>query len=208
MNTDAFYTIIRTGLFGGNLTQGVVDTLQAISDTYYAEAWPKVSADHLAYVYATAYHEAYHARLNPDWNPVREGFAKTNEGAINAVTRLFDQGRIRTNYALPVDGHSYYGRGLVQITWKDNYRRMGDRLSIDLVNNPDLALQRDVAAKLLVIGMIEGLYTGRSLATHTADDGTFDSFNARRIINGLDAAERIKGHYDILLTAIKAAMAG
>lgn len=61
---------------------------------------------------------------------------------------------------------------------------------------------------LLVIGMLEGLYTGRSLRHYDLNDGGFDAYNARRIINGLDAADRIKGYYDIFLTAIKAAMAG
>ena len=53
MNPEIFYGIIRENLFGGKLTQGVVGTLQAISDTYYAEAWPHVGAEHLAYVYTT-----------------------------------------------------------------------------------------------------------------------------------------------------------
>lgn len=208
MTPSIFYGIIRENLFRGKLSQGVVDTIQAISDTYYAEAWPNVSAEHLAYVYATAYHEAYHARLNPDWNPVREGFASSNDGAIKAVTKLYDAGKIKTNYALPhpITGQSYYGRGWPQTTWYDNYRKMGDRLGIDLVNNPDLALQRDVAAKLLVIGMIEGLYTGKKLSDYNLVSGTFDPINARRIINGMDAVERIKGYYEKFHFAINSAI--
>jgi len=205
MNHDAFWGIIRENLFARNMGTGAVSTVKSIVDTCYAE---KVSrAEHFAYVLATAYHESYHTKLNPEWQPVREGFAKTNEAAIQAVTKLYNSGRISHNYALPhTNGHSYYGRGLVQITWPENYRKMGRRLGIPLYENPDLALDRNIAAKLLVIGMMEGLYTGRKLSDYDLVGGGFDPFNARRIINGLDQAERIKGYYEIFLLAINASI--
>lgn len=183
------------------MTQGVVDTINIITDTYYAEAGGNAVPEHLAYVLATAYHESHHRSLNPNWNPVREGFSNTNAGAIATVTMRFNQGRISTNYAkVQPNGKSYYGRGFVQITWPDNYRRMGHRLGIDLYGNPDLALERGTAARLLVVGMIEGLYTKRKLSDYGSHD--FDAYNARRIINGLDKAELIKGYYETFNLAI------
>lgn len=42
----------------------------------------------------------------------------------------------------------YYGRGYIQITWKYNYAAYGKALGIDLVGDPDLALDPNVAASI------------------------------------------------------------
>lgn len=208
MNPSIFYGIIRENLFRGKLTQGVVDTVNVIVDTYYAHYMPTADPEHLAYILATAYHESYSKRDNPEWNPVREGFKPNNEASIKYVTeQLFNKGKISHNYALThTNGKSYYGRGFAQTTWPENYRKMGRRLGIPLYEDPDLALGRPVAAKLLVIGMIEGAYTTKKLSDYDTVDGGFDPINARRIINGLDKAEKIAGYYEIFLLAIKAAI--
>lgn len=43
----------------------------------------------------------------------------------------------------------YVGRGYVQITWLRNYEIHGKKLGLDLVGNPDLALDPHVAADIL-----------------------------------------------------------
>ena len=48
------------------------------------------------------------------------------------------------------DGLRYKGRGFIQITGRDNYNRAGQALGIDLVNNPKLASNPEVAAKIAV----------------------------------------------------------
>lgn len=42
----------------------------------------------------------------------------------------------------------FVGRGFIQITWEENYKKYGDLLGIDLIANPDLALDPDVAASI------------------------------------------------------------
>jgi putative chitinase len=44
----------------------------------------------------------------------------------------------------------YHGRGYIQLTHDYNYKKYGDELGIDLLKNPELAMQGDVAAKIAV----------------------------------------------------------
>jgi putative chitinase len=87
-------------------------------------------------------------------------------------------------------GQIYYGRGYVQLTWKENYERFSRELDIDLVNNPSLALQYDIAADILVIGMKKGLFTGKKLNDYINDEKT-DFEGARWIVNRQDRASDI-----------------
>lgn len=84
----------------------------------------------------------------------------------------------------------YIGRGYVQLTWKHNYEKQGERLGIDLVNNPKRALEIPIAANILVYGMKHGEFTGKKLDDYI-NKVSVDYFNSRRIINGLDKAQLI-----------------
>jgi len=86
--------------------------------------------------------------------------------------------------------YPFYGRGYVQITWEKNYKKFSKIVGKDLVKNPDLALSHNVALKILVIGMRDGLFTGRKLSRYFNQDRC-DFVNARRIINGTDKAQHI-----------------
>jgi len=49
----------------------------------------------------------------------------------------------------PGDGYKYRGRGFIQITGKDMYKQVGDKIGVDLVSNPDLANDPEIAAKIV-----------------------------------------------------------
>lgn len=83
--------------------------------------------------------------------------------------------------------YPYYGRGFVQLTWKRNYKRYSKILGADLVGNPDLALEANVALFVLVHGFRSGVFTGRKITDYIGK-GRSDFVNARRCINGVDHA--------------------
>ena len=44
------------------------------------------------------------------------------------------------------EGHAYHGRGLIQLTGKENYERCGEALGVDLIGQPGLLVQPYYAA--------------------------------------------------------------
>ena len=86
--------------------------------------------------------------------------------------------------------YPYYGRGYVQLTWKNNYQKYSQILGVDLVNNPDEALKENIALFILVHGFKTGTFTGRKI-TDYIDSSKTDFLNARRCINGTDHAHDI-----------------
>ena len=87
--------------------------------------------------------------------------------------------------------YPYYGRGYVQLTWKNNYQKYSNILSVDLVNNADMAMEPNIALFILVHGFKTGTFTGRKILDYI-DSHKTDFLNARRCINGLNKAHEIK----------------
>jgi peptidoglycan hydrolase-like protein with peptidoglycan-binding domain/predicted chitinase len=88
------------------------------------------------------------------------------------------------------DGPRFKGRGYIQITGRDNYKRWSQLLGVDLIREPHRASEPDLAAEIAVRGMRDGSFTGHRLDDHINEDKQ-DFYNARRIVNGLDRAEHI-----------------
>ncbi|MGV8676934.1 glycoside hydrolase family 19 protein [Pseudomonas aeruginosa] len=187
VDREAFYTSCASSfpkyLFKGESRlafDGIFDYWDAT--LYEDKRW-------LAYILATAHRESAGTM-----RPVREGLCETNQCSIDAVTRYMNkQNRPKEdNYALPdKKGRSYYGRGLVQITHKINYERISKNLGWGdlLASDPDLALDRDKAIKILIEGSVQGMFTRdkksgqwRNLPMYLNDTET-DWLGARGVIN-------------------------
>lgn len=192
MNRSAFYASARaraSGIFGTSLSQGQVDGTEAILNEAERRGTP---LKQLAYILATAYHESAHTM-----QAVRETLAKTDDGAINALEKAWKAGKltwVKTPYwRKDADGKSWFGRGLVQITHKANYQKLGLIIGVDLVKDPSKALDLDTAVQILFEGMELGSFTGKSLRDYIVDSRA-DYEGARRIVNGTDKAALIAGY--------------
>lgn len=86
--------------------------------------------------------------------------------------------------------YPFYGRGYVQLTWKNNYQKYSTLLGVDMVTNPDLALDTNIGLFVLVHGFKVGTFTGRKI-TDYINLNTTDFLRARRCINGNDQASKI-----------------
>ncbi len=197
MDRATFYSRVRSSLFGGQLSveqvKGMDDLLGAI------QAYPVVDLRHAAYILGGVYHEVGKRMV-----PVREGFASTDAGARAAVKSLFDRKIISRNYALPVNGVSYYGRGRIQNTHLANYEKLQRRFGKPFVTQPDLLLDSKVDAEVTVAGHMEGIWTGKKLSDYISSTKA-DYVNARRIVNGTDRAAMIAGYAEKFEAALKAA---
>jgi len=205
MNRADFYAHLRrrnSGVFGTSLSQSQVDGIEGILDAF--EKVGDGKDDTLAYALATAYHETARRMV-----PVREGLASTDAGARRAVNNLARRrgpNSAVAKYAKPQPphGHVYYGRGHVQLTWKENYAKSSDDVGHDLVKHPDKMLDPIISANLLIIGLLDGRWNGQGHGLrHYLDRG--DVRHARRTVNIMDKADQIAGYHNAFLAAIEAA---
>ena len=76
-------------------------------------------------------------------------FAPINEFGSTAYFRRMYEGRADLGNTHPGDGVRYHGRGFIQLTGRANYRGYGHKLNVPLEQNPDLALDAKIAARVL-----------------------------------------------------------
>lgn len=188
INRKFFFDYIRNSLFDGKLNQSQANGLTLILD-----AWEPAMSNRddrwLAYMLGTTHHET-----GRTMQPVRETFAQTTAKAINILESAWKAGRlpwVATPYwRLDANGKSWLGRGLVQLTHKSNYQRIGQKLGIDLVTEPDAAMNPAVAVQIMLRGMTDGVFTGKKLSDFFTP-GKGDWRNARKIINQLERADLV-----------------
>ncbi|MBA5777757.1 hypothetical protein H2509_11540 [Stappia sp. F7233] len=191
-----FYDGVRQSIFGGRVRQLTVDNIEDIFDYWFARH-PENPPAQLAYILATV-----RAEVGLNMVPVRESFAASDQEARKRLAGR-DYARTAGDY-----GHAYYGRGYVQLTWLENYRKQSRKLGIDLVQFPDRALETAVAIRILVEGMLDGDFNGKGFGlAHYVDAKKQDFVEARRTVNGRDRAVEIAGYAERFLTAIRAGLA-
>jgi putative chitinase len=177
-----FFDNVRFYIFK-SLNQGQVDGLNRYLD-YYDDDNPRIPDKHhlddrtFAYVLATVFWETAQTM-----QPVKEYGSE--------------------RYLKGKPYYPWYGRGDVQLTWEENYKRQDAKLGMQgsLVKNPDLALRPDISLKICILGMLDGDFTGKCLADFFTDSMT-DWYDARTIVNGHDRAGEIADYAEKFSNAI------
>ncbi|MDB4488937.1 hypothetical protein N9017_02355 [Akkermansiaceae bacterium] len=86
----------------------------------------------------------------------------------------------------PGDGSKYRGRGIIMLTGKNNYKKYGDMIGVDLVNNPDYMQNRPdimIAASIAYLkdkGFDEGTLSAKKMARVVGHDDDKLSTEARQ----------------------------
>jgi len=183
-----FFDSVRGSLFAGHLNQGQVDGMNTLLDRAEQTG---VDDRHLAYILATTFHETAQTMA-----PIAE-YGKGKGYPYGQPAGPYNQ--------------TYYGRGFVQLTWYDNYKKMQQILGSrwggrDIVKVADTALDLDIATDVIFYGMYEGSFTGVGMPKYiTVTDPTTDTtdfFNCRKVVNGLDCASQIQGYAQKFANAI------
>jgi len=180
---DKFFSIVRNSVFGGGLIQLQVEALDALLD-----AWDATDYTDLRWLASTMGQVRLECGAN--MYPVREGFKDTDEASIAYVTRMYNAKQIKRNYAIPEPGSilAAFGRGMIQLTWLENYVKAGKKLGLDLVNEPELLLAPAASAKVALVGCAEGWFRGdkqgRKKLSRYFNNTTEDWDGARDIVNG------------------------
>lgn len=94
------------------------------------------------------------AVMGADKKPIKENgklvptaVANSIAGKPELIANLVYSSRMGNGPAESGEGWKFRGRGLKQLTGKDNYTRCGSSLGVDLVSNPDLLLEPMYAAR-------------------------------------------------------------
>lgn len=202
MDFTTFFSQIKSSLFNGSLNQGQVDGINVILDKM-AEFRGQILRNQAAYILATAYHETG-ARMMP----VRETFASSDAQAMGRLESAWKKG-VLTWVKTPYWRDGWYGRGYVQLTHKVNYQKMSDILGLDLVGDRDLTLDEDVAATILIEGMLQGASGKGDFTKYKLEDFVnlkkSDYIGARKVINGNESASKVAGYAKKFEAALEAA---
>ena len=113
------------------------------------------------------------------FEPISEGISHFNTDPGSHPFNRYDDREDLGNKGRP-DGASFKGRGFVQLTGRANYQQHGAAIGLgtQLIDNPDLANQPDIAAKLLA----SFIKNKEQSIRHAL--GVGDLTRARKLVNG------------------------
>lgn len=155
------------------------------------------SADTMAVVWPNRF-----AELGADKKPIKEnGKNKPNKFALalhrkpELIANVVYSGRMGNGPVESGEGWRFRGRGLKQLTGKDNYTRCGQGIGVDLLSDPDLLQQPKYAA------LSAGWFWYVNKCSDFADKGDFEGLT-KRINGGLIGLADRKSRYERVLASL------
>lgn len=169
INRETFFAEVKKELFKerfrGQKGQKQIEGLDLLITEW--EARPEINLQQFAYILATVYHETAFTM-----QPIKEMGG--------------------TKYLKAKPYWPYYGRGYVQLTWEQNYKKASEKLGYDFINKPNDVMLPRHAVKILFDGMEQGWFTNVKLSQKidNVDDPDEEEIkeykSARTIVNGTD----------------------
>lgn len=124
-----------------------------------------------------------------------EATAKAYERKGEKIANRVYGGRMGNGPEASGDGYKYRGRGIIQLTGKDNYKNCGKALGLDLVADPDSVAKNPVAV------LSAGWFWDTRKLNQWADSG--DVLTVTKKINGgTIGLEDRKKHYNHILEVL------
>jgi len=160
------------------------------------------SVNQIAYALATIHIETFWPQSGKRYEPIREGGGKSY-----FIKRYWTNVKIRNQLGnkSQYDAYARSGRGYVQLTGLSNDQKMSKLLGIDLISNPDLAMDPETAFKIMTVGMMNGIFTGKKLGTYVTETKR-EYVKARGVINGVDRAREIADYAESIEDILRGAV--
>jgi putative chitinase len=136
------------------------------------------------------------AKKGPDGKNIPNKFALAIERKPEMIANAVYSNRMGNGPIESGEGWLYRGRGLKQLTGKDNHVRCSRALNLDLVKNPDLLLQPEPAARSAA------WFWATNGCNAFADRGDIEGLT-RRINGGLIGIDDRKRRYNNVMASMR-----
>ncbi len=138
------------------------------------------------------------ARIDHETSGFRYMTELGNKGYFSRYDGRRDLGNLN-----PGDGYKFRGRGYIQLTGRKNYSYFSPLIGVDLLNDPDIASEEDVAARIAVMFWNKAKTKDGRTISEAARDG--DIMAVVRGVNGgengmkqtLELFEKYKQDYNV-----------
>lgn len=210
MDRAKFFAALRSTaprIFGNSLSEPQVRGIEAILDA--CQTYRVTSPHHIANILAQVFHETggYMSPIKETVMPHHKDKNPSDTTVIARLDKAFKAGQLSW-VKTPYWRDGWFGRGPIQTTHKRNYEVIGKAIGVDLIKDRDRIMEPAIGAASAVVGMRDGLYTGKKLSDFNFPGAlNADTRNhPRRIVNGNDGTDaKINGYHRFFHEALMSA---